>query len=224
MEIAFESNGRRIGAEVENLVIAGWTGRDLEAVEHHIQELEVLGVARPRQVPMFYRVARQQLTTAGELDVVGGQSSGEVEAVLVQLPDGLYVGVGSDHTDREVEAYGVTVSKQVCPKPLGRQLWRFDEVADHWDALVMRSYLTENGQRVLYQEGSVARMLPPRELISRFAGTEGALATGTVMFCGTLPAIGGVRGGEAFELEIHDPVLGRSLSHHYLVRPLPIVD
>src|SRR5215472_19067686 len=131
MDFQVSGVARRI--EIAQLVIAGWTGRDSASVEKHIAELEAIGVKRPRAVPIFYRVSAGLLTTGRDVDVVGGHSSGEVEFVLVSAPDGLYVGVGSDHTDRKVEAYGVTVSKQMCPKPVGRELWRFAELESHWD-------------------------------------------------------------------------------------------
>ena len=37
-------------AEIDSLVIAGWTGRNVEALEAHIKELEAIGVKRPRAV------------------------------------------------------------------------------------------------------------------------------------------------------------------------------
>ena len=43
--------------------IAGWTGRNLAALEAHIKELEALGVKRPKSVPIFYRNAASLLTT-----------------------------------------------------------------------------------------------------------------------------------------------------------------
>src|SRR5918994_5168242 len=46
---------RRIA--ITQLVIAGWTGRDKVAMEHHMAELEALGVARPARTPIFYRAA-----------------------------------------------------------------------------------------------------------------------------------------------------------------------
>ena len=98
---------------IDTLVIAGWTGRDRAAVEAHIAELEILGVARPTTTPVFYRVSAALLTTAEEVEVLGDTSSGEVEAVLLALDDGLWVGVGSDHTDRKAEAAGVALSKQL---------------------------------------------------------------------------------------------------------------
>ena len=155
---------------VHDLVIAGWTGRDSATVEHHIAELQAIGVARPRTVPCFYRVGANLLTTEETIDVTGADGSGEVEFVLVSLPQGLYVGVGSDHTDRKVESYGVTVSKQMCPKPISRELWPFAEMKDHWDALVLRSWITRDHQKGLYQEGVVTRMLAPEDLIATLHG------------------------------------------------------
>ena len=209
--------------EIAQLVIAGWTGRDKASVEKHIAELVAIGVKRPRAVPVFYRVAASLLTTAREVEAVGSDSSGEVEFVLVSAPEGLYVGVGSDHTDRKVEAYGVTVSKQMCPKPLGRDLWPFAELDAHWDRLVLRSHVVRGGKRQLYQEGEVSRMLAPRDLLERFSGST-FLAPGTAMFCGTLAVRGEIGGGERFEIELHDPVSGRSLRHEYAVRELAIAD
>lgn len=210
------------GFEPDALVIAGWTGRDPAAVQHHIDELAALGVPAPSTVPLFYRVGAQQLTQGAAIEVVGEGSSGEVEPVLVAMADGLWLGIGSDHTDRQAEAYSVALSKQLCPKPLGTTLWRFEELAGHWDTLVLRSYATRQGERQLYQEGSVSSLRPPLELVERFAG-GGGLATGTVMFCGTVPARNGIHPAERFEIELHDPILGRTLSHRYEIRPLPAV-
>src|SRR6266478_7521563 len=157
MEFLVEGTPRRI--EITTLVIAGWTGRDKAAVERHIAELAAIGVKRPRSTPCFYRLGANLLTAAPEVEVVGEDSSGEVEFVLVAESGAMYVGVGSDHTDRKVEAYGVTVSKQMCPKPIGRELWRFTDLEAHWDDLMLRSWVTRHGTRALYQEGPVANIL-----------------------------------------------------------------
>jgi hypothetical protein len=213
---------RRI--EISRLVIAGWTGRDKAAVEKHIAELGAIGVRRPRTVPTFYRLGAGLATTAREIEVVGEDSSGEVEFVLVSAPDALYVGVGSDHTDRKVEAYAITVSKQMCPKPLGAELWPFDELQAHWDRLVLRSYVTRKRKRRLYQEGEVSHMLAPRDLLARFSRSRERLDPGTAMFCGTLPVHGKIAGGERFEMELYDPVKKRSIKHGYAIRGLEIAD
>jgi len=222
--VEFSVGGRAGSIAISELIVAGWTGRDRSAVEHHIAELAVIGVKRPRSVPCFYRLSADLLTTAGEVQVVGEDSSGEIEFVLIAAPEDHYVGVGSDHTDRKVEAYGVTVSKQMCPKPVGRELWRFAEIEDHWDRLLLRSHVTRAGKRRLYQEGAVSAMLAPRDLLSRFASSSGEFSPGTAMFGGTLPVEGTIGGGEHFEIELHDPVSKRSLRHQYATRTLAIAD
>src|SRR5258706_7961571 len=105
MEFLIEGAPRRI--EITALIIAGWTGRDKAAVEHHIAELAAIGVKRPRAIPCFYRLGANFLTLAPPLDVVGGHSSGEMEVGLVAAPRTKYVGGGPDHTDPEGEAFGV---------------------------------------------------------------------------------------------------------------------
>ena len=208
--------------EIRDAVIAGWTGRDPVAMEKHIAELEAIGVKRPASTPIFYRVAAARLTTDPAIEATGTASSGEAEFVLVQADGRLFVGAGSDHTDREVETYGVTVSKQMCDKPVAPVLWPFDEVAEHWDRLRLRSRIVNGGARSLYQEGPVTAMLDPRDLMSRYA-EGGHLPDGTLMFCGTLAAHGGIRPAERFEFELEDPVLGRKIGHAYSVKTLPIL-
>lgn len=222
--LEFEIAAARRRVPIETLIVAGWTGRDTAAVERHIAELEAIGVRRPRVVPCFYRLGANLLTLAGSVQLAGWESSGEVEFVLVSLDDGLYVGVGSDHTDRAVETYRVTVAKQMCPKPIGPELWRFDDVEARWDGLVLRSWVTRNGVRELYQEGAVTNMLAPRDLMCAFLGCAGVIPPGSVMFGGTLAVRGPIRGGERFEMELHDPQSGRALRHAYDARSFETVD
>jgi Protein of unknown function (DUF2848) len=213
-----DKSGTRSGdVAITQAVVAGWTGRDPAAVEKHIRELEALGVKRPA---IFYRVAAARLTTGDTIEAVGESSGGEVEFVLLQHSGKLWVGTGSDHTDREVEKYGVTVSKQMCEKPIAPMFWAYDDLAPHWDRLMLRAHVLEGGKRALYQEGSVAAMMDPRALIARHAG-DGGLPEDTLMFCGTLAAHGGVRPTREFAFEIEDPVLGRRIAHAYRVRTLP---
>lgn len=204
------------------LIIAGWTGRDAAALEAHIVELEVLGIARPKAVPMFYRVDAALLTCAPVVQVVGRDASGEIESVLWKHQGELYIGVGSDHTDRKLEAYGITVSKQVCAKPVSATVWPWREVADHWDQMQLRSRLPDTDE--IYQQGSTAGLRRPDELLALYESRQGTTADGTVMFCGTLPVHGGIRFTPAMSLELHDAVLGRSLTHAYAVEVLPVAE
>ena len=207
---------------IDQAVIAGWTGRDPVARDKHIAELEAIGIARPATTPIYYRVAARRLTTAEAIEVSGGDSSGEVEFVLIGWQGRIFVGAGSDHTDRKVETYSVTVSKQMCDKVMAPVLWEIGDVADHWDRLVLRSHAWIGGARVLYQEGTLDAMLPVEDLIARGFGGKG-LPDGCAMFGGTFAAKGGIRPASRFEFELEDPVLERSIRHGYDVIELPVL-
>jgi hypothetical protein len=210
-----------IQVAIDTLVIAGWAGRDEAALRHHVEELAVIGVPRPSSMPVFYRAAAQTLTQAPVLQVLGPDSSGEIEPVIIALDDGLWLGLGSDHTDRKAETMGIALSKQLCGKPISKALWRLADVESHWDVIEMRAHAVIDGKRVLYQQGALASLRPPADLISRRPG--GALPAGTAMFCGTLGAIGGIRPASRFEMELHDPKLGRTIAAAYDVETLPVV-
>lgn len=216
------SGSRNLEVEISSLIVAGWAGRDQHAIEHHIEELFAIGVPRPSSVPLYYRVAENQLTQASRIQVVGDQSSGEVETFVFQAGGELYVSIASDHTDRKLETHSVALSKQVCAKPIASRAWLYADVAEYWDELVIRSYIQENGERVLYQEGTLASLRPPLELISGFAG-DARLPEGTGMICGTVGAIGGIRPAPSFTMELLDPRRGRTLSHSYDIEVLPEV-
>jgi hypothetical protein len=209
--------------DVQELIIAGWAGREQAGIDEHIEELKAIGVTPPSSTPLFYRVAADQLTTAATVQVLGGESSGEVEVVLIGTPQGTLVSIGSDHTDREAEAWSVAHSKQVCAKPVSRQVWTLESVIDHWDQLTMASYATFNGEEVLYQQGGVTGLLHPQELLRRVGLDQPQLAPGQAMLCGTLPVIGGVRPSEAFRVVLEDPVTGRKIEHFYNTKTLSVV-
>lgn len=211
----------QITFEPQRLIIAGWTARDPAALEAHIAELEELGVARPESTPVFYRASTSRLTMAPRIQVIGDASSGEAECVLLNIEGSWYVGVGSDHTDRAVESYDVAVSKQICDKPIATEVWPLEEVQDHWDSLMLRSYASTSSRRELYQEGPVSALLNAADLLERFAAQDprGSLP-GDVVFGGTLSVIGGVRPAESFEIELEDPVVGRRIGHGYEIQML----
>jgi hypothetical protein len=207
---------------IDQAVIAGWTGRDPVARDKHIAELEAIGIARPATTPIYYRCSACRITLADRIEVSGGDSSGEVEFVLIGWQGRIFVGCGSDHTDRKVEAYNVTVSKQMCDKPVASTLWELEDVIGHWDRMILRSYATIKGERVLYQEGTLDAMLPVADLIAR--GFEGGkFPDSCAMFGGTFAAKGGIRPADRFEFELEDPVLKRKISHGYDVITMPVL-
>ena len=211
---------RRIEVPISVVVIAGWTGRSRDEVDRHIAELAELGVAPPSRVPLYYRVSASLLTHDGRIQVLGGGSSGEVEAVLIGTAEhGMVVGVGSDHTDREAEAMSVAISKQLCPKPLGRDLWRFTDVAERWDGLRLESELDGDP----YQRGPLAGIRPPVDLIADYFEGYKVVPPEFAMFLGTVPALGGVRPGRSFAGRLADPETGDELAVSYDSVELPAV-
>jgi hypothetical protein len=213
----FDVDGAACPLDLRQLIVAGWAGRDREAVDHHIAELAELGVPAPSEVPLYYRVGADRLTVAPAIHVVGGGTSGEAEAVVIAGAYEIYVGVGSDHTDRDAEAHSVALAKQACPKPMSAQLWRLADVEAHWDDLKLRADAWIDGERVRYQDGGLSEIRPIRDLIDGFGG----LAPGTAMFCGTIPTLQGLKPASRFEVTLEDPVRGRTLSHAYDIEVLP---
>jgi hypothetical protein len=207
---------------IDQAVIAGWTGRDPVARDKHIAELEAIGIARPATTPIYYRVSARRLTQEDSIEVCGNDSSGEAEFVLIGWQGRIFVGAGSDHTDRKVESYSVTVSKQMCDKSIAPELWELEDVIGHWDQMILRSFAWVDGTRVLYQEGTLDAMLPVKELLAR-GFEDGKLPDGCAMYGGTFAAIGGIRPADRFEYELVDPVLKRVIRHSYDVIALPVL-
>lgn len=207
-----------IDFSIEHLIVAGWTGRDKSAVNHHINELAELGIAPPSTVPLYYRVSNSLLTQSNYIEVLGGGTSGEVEPLLVQHNDELWIGLASDHTDRDLEAHSVAASKQICFKPTAMELWKYSDVTDHIDSLELSCRIHENGEWINYQQGTLASIRPLAELIS-----GSGLQNNTAMLCGTLAAIGGVRPAAEYKMELDDPIRKRTISLNYRVANLPIL-
>jgi len=206
----FSIGTQQIDAAIEHLIIAGWTGRDHAAVQHHIEELAQIGVAPPSTTPLFYQVASSLLTQSDIIQVVGAQTSGEAEPLLVNHGGKLLLGLASDHTDRELEVTSVASSKQACAKVCASHLWEFNEVAEHLDQMELRSWINEGGDWVLYQDGNLAQIRPLAELNSPIEAVDGS-----AMLCGTVPAIGGVRPAATFRAELFDPVLNQRIELQY---------
>jgi hypothetical protein len=199
------------------LVIAGWTGRDPAMVQAHVEELAALGVPRPPKTPLIYRVAASLLTQEDRIQVQGARTSGEAEFILLRHDGHLWVGVGSDHTCRALEAISVPASKQCCAKPVGPALWRFSDLRAHWDRLELRSYAVREGHRVPYQDASVAAILRPDTLVGLCEAQDANLDE-SLVFCGTVPLLSEWARADEFICELHDPVLNRRMECRYRVQ------
>lgn len=216
--LGFSTPAGNVSVHVRNCVVAGWTGRDEAALQHHIEELAAIGVPGPSKVPLYYRVAAEQVMQGQKIQVLGRDSSGEVEPVLIATEAGLLLTVGSDHTDRKVESYSIAVSKQMCPKVLATAAWPV-EPGPWMDRLTLESRVSIDGRETVYQRGSLAMIRPLAELVAGYGG----LAPGTVMLCGTVPVDGGIRHADRFAMRLCDPESGATVEHAYAIETLPAV-
>ena len=132
---------REIVFPVKRMVNAGYVGRDQEAVEKHIDELRLKGISAPDEIPTLYPVASYLLTTGGILEVVEEQTSGEAEFVVLLNEGQIYIGVGSDHTDRKLEVDSIIKAKQMCPNVISPVVWLYEEIKPVWDDLEMKSWV-----------------------------------------------------------------------------------
>jgi hypothetical protein len=213
---------------VKRMVNGGYVGRDLKAVEAHIEELRCKGVPPPPSVPMVFPVLSHNITTASQIEVVGSKTSGEAEFVLLLDGQNVFVGVGSDHTDRDIERYSIIKSKQICQNVLSSKVWRYEEVESYWDDLLIRSWTkaTEGGEWVLYQRASLGTIISASQIMDLVKSKlKDDQADGLVIFSGTLPILTGeMIFGCAFRAELIDERLGRNLICEYRVLKLDYIE
>ena len=217
-----EADGSETAAQLtlREVLLAGYTGRDRNAVMDHVRELEAIGVAPPPRVPMVYEVPPELVTTASSIDVHAAETSGEAEICLAAYQGELLIGVGSDHTDRKQEVVDVAHSKTLCSKVIGRRFWRVTALQDHWDTIELSSWTSEDGVKRLYQRGTLAEFLRVDDLLREVRDAGHPDLTERLIFGGTLPTIGGLAYGSRFEAELRDPLLNRTLTCAYDVRNL----
>jgi len=225
MKLYLETMGREeeFHFEMRRMVNAGYTGRDQEKVRNHIEELKKEGVPAPESTPTAYEMITQLVYFDDEIEVVSERTSGETEYVLLCSGEEVYVGVGSDHTDRELESVSIIKSKQVCPNIMSDRLWRLKEIRGDWDEIVLRGWVkNEEGERVLYQEALLSAMMTPEDLMDfvKNKSIDRSL-DGTMIFSGTIPILTGkFVYGPYFEAELYNPRTGKRLNCHYQVQVL----
>ncbi|MDC0384706.1 DUF2848 family protein [bacterium] len=209
-------DGQALRFSAKRLILAGYTSRDAEAVAAYIAKLEEEGIAPPDEVPSYFVLGADRLTTAQSVEVATAASCGEVEFALLIDDEDIWVAVASDHTDRGLETVDVPASKQSCVKVLSETVWRLRDVEEHWDELVFEAR-NPAGAEETYQSGPVAALRPPSELIELVEDRFGCATTGTVILSGTIPAAGEFDYHPTFEVELRDPVRGKSLRANYSI-------
>jgi hypothetical protein len=200
------------------VVVAGYTARDRASVLHHIDELAAIGIPPPPSVPMYWKFPPWLLMSDEKMVVVGSETSGEAEVLLIVEGDELFVSLASDHTDRAAEAVDIGMSKGICPKMCAREAWPAATIGDRWGDLELRSYIVEgDGDEVPYQRGHCSSLVSPPELL---AGLPFARPRCFAMLTGTVPVEGGVRPAARFRAELYDPATNRTISMAYSIAAL----
>jgi len=218
-ELVFERDGEPpLNFSVKRVLLGGYTARDEAAVRRYIDKLEGEGIAPPEEIPTFFVVGAELVTTAEAIDVSGDETCGEVEFALIIDGDGeVYVAAASDHTDRALEQVSIPAAKQACPKPLSQRVWRYSDLRPHWDDLVLRSFApTESTHE--YQRAGTNTLMHPDDLIALAETRVGGDLAGTVLFGGSFSSVGGgFTFSDGFRAEIYDPVTNDTLVAGYTI-------
>jgi Protein of unknown function (DUF2848) len=215
-------SGSGVAFTPRDVVLAGYTGRDQEAVRRHVAELAQHGVPAPERVPAFYRVTPELVAVTDRITVLGRETSGEGEFILFRAGGTLFVGVASDHTDRAVERDDVAKSKQLCRKVVGGRVWRLDDIGPHWDHVILRSFA--DGAATPYQEGPVASLLAPEEILRRVEARIGRDLDGVLVFSGTIPLAGELTCASRFRVELVDELHAMRLEADYAIGVSDLLD
>jgi hypothetical protein len=204
------------------MVNAGYVGRNQDEVRRHIEELAKKGIPGPKTSPTLYPVIPRMLVLDNRIEVYSEETCGEVEYVLFVENEGMiYVGLGSDHTDRHLEEADIPRSKQICPNIVSPKVWPLAEVADHWDDLEIESKVVKDGEEVLYQQGRLGLILDPAGLMDFVRSKIPGPLEKMVIYSGTVGTLtGGFVFGETFSASLTDPKLGRSLELSYDIAPM----
>jgi hypothetical protein len=223
LQVASRSGMTPLVLAFDTLICGGFSGRNQAEIDRHVEELRAHGLEAPSKTPIFFKVSTNQATTESVVEVQTGHTSGEVEFVLLCAGgEPRWVTVGSDHTDRDMEKHSIAGSKQMYPKIVAPIVWPLAEVREHWDELVLRSWVQVGGERRLYQEDTLQAMLPPTQFLAA-AVREYSPSDfqRTLVFSGTVATLGGeLLFGERFDMELFDPVLDRRIQHSYAVQLL----
>ena len=213
---------RSLHFEYDRMINAGYVGRNQDEVLRHIAELAEKGIPAPKTTPILIPVFSNMLSSGSDIEVFGHKTSGEAEYVLfVKDENEIYVGLGSDHTDRHLEEVDIPRSKQICPNVICSDVWLLSDVAAHWDTLVLRSDSTKDGKKTPYQEGRLGLILSPMDLTGFVRSMIQEPLKNMIIFSGTIATLTGeFNFGEQFSAELLDETLGRSLKISYGINVL----
>ena len=212
----FDGNIREQPLQIERMYNFGSATRDPQSVVAHQEEVAKSGIhiAVDVPAPRIYPIGLHSLDTSNSVFVQSTQTSGEVE-IVIYVSDQIYVGVGSDHTDRALETVSIPGSKQACVNHLAPKLWAWSDIADSWDECVLRSWV--DGR--LYQEVGVDKFLSPPDVLSVLKERVNNVPTRDfLVYCGTYVSVDKALGfGSNWRYQLDAPKLNRQIDAQYEV-------
>ena len=208
-----------LNLHMNRMVNAGFAARDQELVNKHIQELKKEGVPAPEETPTLYPISPYMITQEGTICALDGRTSGEAEFVLVINDDEVYVAVGSDHTDRDLETVSISKSKQIYPNIISKEVWLLSDIEDLWDSLILRSWVVVGNDHILYQEAQLSALLAPDALLNLVkTRLKDSDLNGLAIYSGTISTLSGkLVFGQGFEVELLNPLNQMRLTCSYKI-------
>lgn len=211
-----EQGTKALELELKKLLVVGFAGKDIEKTMEHIKELEAEGIPCPKSVPVLYECTKRILTNDATIEVIADKTSGEVEYLILVHEGKYYIGIGSDHTDRALEAVSIHKSKQVCLKPFAQEFWVYDEIKDHFDDIKLISTQVIDGKEIEYQAGKTSDLLPLARIISELE--KEVSVEDSLIFTGTVPLKDGFKFGDTFSCKLVDEKLKREIALTYDIK------
>ena len=238
IEMTVERQGRSELRSFDIASVAGarFSSRDVVAMRRKMDaQLERADrfTGATKTNPSIYRIARYLLTQGPQFEVQGPLTGGETEVVVIRSGEEIFISVGSDQCDRELDPVFPDKPKQMCPHPVASTAWPYNEVREHWDSLQLQSHVTVGADTVTLQDGDLSANVDLEYMLAmpEVAG----LADPLVFFCGSTPiadaAIAEIERlglpeetshgiGDQYFCRLHDPVLNRTIEHTYRALPL----
>lgn len=194
----------------------GSATRDPDTAVAHQEEVAKSGIhiAFDIPAPRIYPIARHALTTDEQVLVQSEKTSGEVE-IVIHIADQIYIGVGSDHTDRRLETVSIMGSKQSCPNHVCPVFWPYEEIREAWDSYLLKSWVDSR----LYQEVGVNAFLRPEHVLEILRERVNNVPERDLMiFCGTIASVDKALGfGREWRYSLSNSEQGRMLGAGYEV-------
>ncbi len=221
---------------IGSLAGARFSSRDTATMRQELDEMlsqdgQYSGATKTN--PSIFRIARYLLTQEETFEVQGFLTGGEAEVVAIRCDDELFISVGSDQCDRELDPLFPDKPKQMCPHPMATVAWPYAEVQDHWDQLQIYSEVTVGPHAIPLQDSPLSTLVNLDYLLAMHSVQT--LANPMFLYCGSAEPLATaaqqaqalslpesiIHGtGDAFLARLHDPVLNRTIEHKFQAIPV----